>query len=164
MHSELPQKEREKVINVLNSGKCASVLSTSSLELGVDYKNVSFILNVGLDNPVSLIQRIGRGGRGDETLRTVLGIILAKATPTELLKTYDKRYMETLAKLSFEGYSLYVTNENPQVIKRGFLVESIAKLAKKGEKTHASRKSGGPLSKESLATFIEKIVSTLGEQ
>jgi len=161
MHSEIPEENRSSVIDSLKRGKGIVVLSTTSLEVGVDYENVSFILNVGTDNPISMIQRIGRGGRDIATLRTVLGLFLIRAIPTEMLKTYDEAFMTSLASLAFQGCTLFVTYNNPQIIKRGLLIEAIAKLAKKGEKTHASGKSGGPISQNNIIELVESILREL---
>lgn len=162
MYSELPKEKREETANKLRGGEGLVVLSTSSLELGVDYDGVSFVLNSGLDNPVSLIQRIGRGGRSDKTLRTVLGMILARAVPTEILKSYDLSFMKALAKSNLEGYKLFVTKDNPQIIKRRMLIEAISRIAKNGENTYASGGSGGPIKDTKILIYlVEKIKDVL---
>jgi DEAD/DEAH box helicase domain-containing protein len=148
----------------LRSGEGAVVLSTSSLELGVDYDGVGFVLNAGLDNPISLVQRIGRGGRGDRTARCVLGIILTRALPTEILKTYDENFMKAIANMSISGYKLFVTKDNPQIIKRRILIESIAKLAVEGKDTYESGASKGPIKNlETLQSFIQDIIVKISE-
>jgi len=159
VHGEISREEREKSVSRLRSGDGLVALSTSSLELGVDYGGVGFILNVGLDNPISLIQRVGRGGRSNKTLRTVLGILLVRALPTEMLKTYDEVFMKALATTSLEGYKLLITRDNPQIIKRRTLIEAIARLAKKHIDTHASRTGIRDL--ESLRAFIKHILGEI---
>jgi DEAD/DEAH box helicase domain-containing protein len=162
IHSEVPREDREKAAVRLRSGEGLVALSTSSLELGVDYDGVGFVLNSGLDNPISLVQRIGRGGRSDKTMRTVLGIVLARALPTEMLKTYEESFMKALATMSISGYKLFITKDNPQVIKRCILIESIAKLAKKGRDTYASGASKGPIKDlETLQSFIKDILGEI---
>jgi DEAD/DEAH box helicase domain-containing protein len=161
IHSEVPEENRSKVINALKAGKGIVVLSTSALEVGVDYENVSFILNVGVDNPVSLIQRIGRGGRSIAMLRTVLGILLVRAIPTEMFKIYDEEFKDSLASLAPQGYTLFVTYSNPQIIKRGLLIEAIARLAGKGLETHASGRSGGTLTQNNITKFVNNVLREL---
>ena len=162
VHSEVPREGREGAAARLRRGEGLVALATSSLELGVDYDGVGFVLNAGLDNPVSLVQRIGRGGRSEKTLRTVLGIILARALPTEILRTYEESFMRALANMDISGYKLFVTKDNPQVIKRGILIESIAKLAKSGKDTYASGASKGPMRDlEDLQSFIENIIGEI---
>ncbi|MCQ4152804.1 MAG: DEAD/DEAH box helicase [Archaeoglobi archaeon] len=162
MHSQLSKEERRELIRRLREGKGLVVLSTSSLELGVDYDGVSFVFNVGLDNPISLIQRVGRGGRRDKTMNTVLGIFLIRAIPTEMLRIYDENFIKALSKMSGESYSLFVTSDNPQIRKRAMLIESIARVAKKGLPTYASKGSKGPIKSErDLLAFIENILEEI---
>lgn len=159
VHSEAPKEEKESTVSRLRRGDGLVALSTSSLELGVDYDGVGFILNVGLDNPISLIQRVGRGGRSDRTLRTVLGLFLVRALPTEMLKTYDENFMRALATTSFEGYKLLITRDNPQIVKRRILIEAVAKLAKKNLETYASGR--GIQSLEALRSLIENVLGEI---
>jgi len=159
VHSEAPKEEKESTVSRLRGGDGLVALSTSSLELGVDYDGVGFILNVGLDNPISLIQRVGRGGRSDRTLRTVLGLFLVRALPTEMLKTYDENFMRALATTSFEGYKLLITRDNPQIVKRRILIEAVAKLAKKNLETYASGR--GIQSLEALRSLIENVLGEI---
>lgn len=140
MHSQVPSDKRSRVISALKSGKdLAVVLSTSSLELGVDYDNVSFILNSGVESPIVMAQRIGRGGRNDNCLKTVLGIIVTRNIPQEAFVLYDLSVWDKLnpAPKKFEG-TLPVATGNPQIIKRGYLTAAMVKMAKMGEKTYAS--------------------------
>uniref|UniRef100_A0A7C4S9E0 DEAD/DEAH box helicase n=1 Tax=Geoglobus ahangari TaxID=113653 RepID=A0A7C4S9E0_9EURY len=162
MHSQLPREEREEVIRRLRQEDGLVVFSTSSLELGVDYDGVSFILNSGLDNPISLIQRIGRGGRNYKTLNTVLGLILIRAIPTEILRIYDQNFIRALSEMSSEDYSLFVTRDNPQILKRAMLIESLSKLAMKGLPTYASKGSKGPIKDlDTLQSLIKDIVEEI---
>jgi len=161
MHSLVKDpKIREKVISALESGKDLGVIfSTSSLELGVDYPNVSFILNVGFSNPISLVQRIGRGGRKTNSLRTVLGIILFRNLPTETISIYRPDLKEKLSP-SYSGRGeLFIAADNPQVVRRAKLVESISLLAKRGIPTYASGKAIKSISK--LQEFLSEVIECL---
>jgi len=159
MYSELPKEEREAVIKELKepNSKLATVLTTSSLELGVDYDGVSFILNVGFENPISLRQRIGRGGRSKDSMRTVLGIILTKKVPTEAFLLYDPNIWDRLHPMQREDEGeLIISTENPQVKVRNLLTEAVVKLALAGEPTYAS---GSPLrGREKMAEFLRKVL------
>jgi len=163
MHSLVSSRSRDKVINALKIGKgLAVVLSTSSLELGVDYDNVSFILNSGVDSAISLAQRFGRGGRSNTCLRTTLGIIFTRKIPQEAFLLYDvktwdrlhtdpKKYVEPMP----------VTTDNPQVIKRKVLTEAIVNLALEGNFTYASKE---PITSiEKLKNFLAKVKGKIGE-
>jgi len=160
MHSLLPPKDRKEVIEKLKKedSDMAVVLTTSSLELGVDYGGVSFILNVGFENPLSLRQRIGRGGRSAKSLHTVLGIILTKKVPTESFLLHDPLVWDKLhpvRSIDSEEMELIVSRNNPQIIIRERLTYNIVKLGLKGEPTYSS---GRPIrTKEELIEFLKKI-------
>nr|WP_240910655.1 DEAD/DEAH box helicase [Thermococcus sp. MV11] len=162
MYSELPKEEREEVIKNLKEPKSnlATVLTTSSLELGVDYDGVSFILNVGFENPISLRQRIGRGGRSDASMRTVLGIILTKKVPTEAFLLYDPNIWDKLHPMQRQDEGeLIISTENPQVKVRNLLTEAVVKMALSGESTYAS---GRPLKgKDKMVEFLEKVLDNV---
>ncbi|MEM4488833.1 MAG: DEAD/DEAH box helicase [Desulfurococcaceae archaeon] len=162
MLSELDVSERTRNISRLKSDENLVALSTSSLELGVDYGGVTFILNSGLENPISLLQRLGRGGRSIKTMRTVLGIILARATISEAFLLYDKAYSESLLNLEpSASFRLFVTQGNPQIEDRRKLVEAIASLALKGEHTYASRKRLNDINE--IKEFLNNILVEIKE-
>ena len=169
MHSEVSLDSRASIVNSLRSGKnLAVILSTSSLELGVDYKNVSFILNIGFENPLILAQRIGRGGRSENTLRTVLGIVLSKNIPSETLTLYSAELegllnpAPTQNELNSIVKALPISSDNPQVIRRGYLTAAFSELARLGYDTYASRR---PLrSKDLLIELLEKLNEILGNE
>jgi len=162
MHSSVKDPEvRERVITSLESGKGLGVIfSTSSLELGVDYQNVSFILNVGFSNPLSLVQRIGRGGRKTNSLRTVLGIILFRNLPTETISIHRPDLKERLSPSYSSKEALLVATDNPQVIRRAKIIESISLLAKKGRSTYASGRAIKSINK--LQEFLSEIIECMG--
>ena len=140
MHSQVFPENRRKVIEGLKSGKeLGVVLSTSSLELGVDYESVGFILNSGFERIISLVQRIGRGGRSQKTLRTVLGLIVTRNIPQETFYLYSDNIWDYLnpAPKSFK-YTIPVASENTQVIKRGIMTEALVRMAENRERTYAS--------------------------
>ena len=60
-HGSLEKNLRKKVEDQMRDGKLDCVVATSSLEMGLDWKNVSLIIQVGSPKGVTrLIQRIGR--------------------------------------------------------------------------------------------------------
>lgn len=142
IHSKVSPKERQWIISELKKarGKTLGVVfSTSTLEIGVDYGRVSFILNIGIDNIISLRQRIGRGGRSTATLRTVLGIILTKRIPSESFVIHDTNLWYKLdPNGDYEGMDLPVSSDNSQVQLRYELTKALIGMARKGEKTYSS--------------------------
>jgi len=157
MHSELDARTREKVIKGLKSGSRPAVaFTTSSLELGVDYSSVSFILNAGIDSPISLRQRIGRGGRSEESMRTVLGIILTKKIPTESFFLHDPMLWEKLNPIQQPGEKgLIVSKNNPQVEERYWMTRGVVAMALHNKPTHSS---GSPIQRnEELVSFLRDL-------
>lgn len=168
MHSEISEEDRRSIIAAFGGSEekhksikdLAVVLSTSSLELGVDYKNVSFILNVGLEKSISLAQRIGRGGRSKSSLRTVLGIILTRNIPSEELLINSPEIVEILnPSPTFKDIKLPVAYSNPQVIKRGIFIKTLSKLARMGYRTYASVRSMSR--KNDLEDLIDIVIKSL---
>jgi ATP-dependent helicase YprA (DUF1998 family) len=84
-------KDREKIEKEFVDGKLGVLISTSTLELGVDYPNVTFIGIVGVPFMLeSIPQRVGRAGRNlQRTLYTTLVIIILRNTPLELYYLYN---------------------------------------------------------------------------
>jgi len=83
--------DREEIEKEFVDGKLGVLISTSTLELGVDYPNVTFIGIVGVPFMLeSIPQRIGRAGRNiEKTLYTTLAIIILRNTPLELYYLYN---------------------------------------------------------------------------
>ena len=62
-HGSLSSEQRTKVEKEMSNGNLRAVISTSSLDLGIDWNNVDHIINIGAPKGVNrLIQRIGRSG------------------------------------------------------------------------------------------------------
>ncbi len=60
-HGSLSKKHRFKTEKLFSENKIDAIVSTSSLELGVDWKNVDQIINVGTPKNINrLVQRTGR--------------------------------------------------------------------------------------------------------
>ena len=60
-HSSLSKKIRIQTETNIKENKIRSVISTSSLEMGIDWKNIDIILNIGAPKSVNkIIQRLGR--------------------------------------------------------------------------------------------------------
>ena len=89
----MDKKNKFDVFSKITSGEYVSIGSTSSLELGVDYEGVSFILNAGTDDEVEIVQRLGRAGRSEKMPRIVIGIVVSKNVPVQSFRIHDKRYI-----------------------------------------------------------------------
>jgi len=73
-HGSLSRERRQKTENLISAGKMRAVISTSALEMGIDWGDVDAIVQVGAPKGVSrLLQRIGRSNhRIDEASKAVL--------------------------------------------------------------------------------------------
>ncbi len=73
-HGSLSRERRSKTESLVAAGKMRAVISTSALEMGIDWGDVDVIIQVGAPKGVSrLLQRIGRSNhRIDEASRAVL--------------------------------------------------------------------------------------------
>ena len=73
-HGSLDVAQRRKVEAAMTEGRLRAVVSTSSLDLGVDWGDVDLVINVGAPKGASrLLQRIGRANhRMDEPSKGVL--------------------------------------------------------------------------------------------
>jgi len=73
-HGSLDVAQRRKVEDAMVAGRLRAVVCTSSLDLGVDWGDVDFVVNVGAPKGASrILQRIGRSNhRLDEPSQAVL--------------------------------------------------------------------------------------------
>jgi len=93
----LSQDKRAQVENAFTSGDIRMLLSTSTLELGMNLSDVAVIIQHKLPmTPEGVVQRIGRAGRDETCNRIALGIIVLPAWPLSTLYMYDDRLRETL--------------------------------------------------------------------
>jgi len=64
MHGDMPQKERDEIMNEFRSGKSRVLIATDVWGRGLDVQQVSLVINYDLPNSRELyIHRIGRSGR-----------------------------------------------------------------------------------------------------
>jgi len=82
-HSALDMERRRSAESALKSGKLRAVITSTSLELGVDIGTADLVVQVGLPGSVArCVQRIGRTGHRPGAISR--GILLA-STPAELI-------------------------------------------------------------------------------
>ncbi|KAL7665932.1 ATP-dependent RNA helicase eIF4A [[Candida] zeylanoides] len=64
IHADLPQSDRDTIMNEFRSGSSRILISTDLLARGIDVQQVSLVINYDLpSNKENYIHRIGRGGR-----------------------------------------------------------------------------------------------------
>ena len=95
---QLPPKKRAEIEYKFSYGPLKLLLSTSTLELGIDLSDVAVIIQHKLPiTPEGVIQRVGRSGRSDKCLRVALGIIVLDSSPLSTLYMFDQRLRGRLA-------------------------------------------------------------------
>jgi ATP-dependent RNA helicase len=64
MHGEMPQKERDAIMQEFRQGTSRVLITTDIWARGIDVQQVSLVINYDLpSNKENYIHRIGRGGR-----------------------------------------------------------------------------------------------------
>ena len=146
-------QDREKIEQDFTSGRLGVLLSTSTLELGVDYPNVSIVATVGVPFMLeSIPQRIGRAGRNPiRTLNTTLAIIILRNTPMELYYMYKP---EDLVE-GFRKKDIPVAWKNIAVKKYHSLFTVFDEMGRNGEYTYILRTDGRL---HDLVDFIDNII------
>ena len=84
-HGGLEPSERRKIEKEFQKGNKRFLLATSTMDLGIDIKDVAFIIQYKI--PLSgeaLEQRLGRAGRSDDVMRISLGFFIPQVTPITL--------------------------------------------------------------------------------
>lgn len=96
-HALMEADEKAETMERYKSNDYRLILSTSTLELGIDIPDVSFIIQYKLPiRAESFIQRLGRAGRGDESCRIATGILLLSPIPTSAAYIYNDELFEKL--------------------------------------------------------------------
>ncbi len=146
-------QDRERIEKDFTSGRLGVLLSTSTLELGVDYPNVSIVATVGVPFMLeSIPQRIGRAGRDPiKTLNTTLAIIVLRNTPMELYYMYKPEDLVD----GFMKKDIPVAWKNIAVKKYHSLFTVFDEMARNGEYTYILRTDGRLYD---LVDFIGKIM------
>jgi len=97
----LPLEKRAEIEGDFSGGKKRMLLSTSTLELGIDLSDVAVILQHKLPlTPEGVVQRVGRAGRKEKCYRVALGVIVLPVLPLSTLYMFDDRLRKTLENVS----------------------------------------------------------------
>jgi superfamily II DNA or RNA helicase len=97
-YGQLSLSERVRVEYDFSRGLLKVLLSTSTLELGIDLSNVAAIIQHKLPiTPEGVVQRVGRSGRSPDCMRVALGIIALQSSPLSTLYMFDERLRGRLA-------------------------------------------------------------------
>jgi len=150
-------KDREKIEKEFIDGKLGVLISTSTLELGVDYPNVTFIGIVGVPFMLeSIPQRIGRAGRNlEKTLHTTLAVVILRNTPMELYYLYNP---ESLIE-GFRNKDIPVAWKNTAVKRYHAFSLLMDEMAREGKSTYILGPDGRFSSLEEFLNDLMKITA-----
>lgn len=142
---------RYEVEEKLKNGSVGVVYATSTLELGVNYKGVSVVVNLGIPRSVeSIVQRMGRAGRDPEkTLYTSLGIVIVRPTPME----YYYAYKGLDAVLNLDNAGIPVSYDNKFVTLFTALLRAMVLKVKGDRKTNITAQK----SKKEMLELLKRI-------
>ncbi|CAH2053280.1 unnamed protein product [Thlaspi arvense] len=90
MHGDMPQKERDEIMNQFRSGDSRVLITTDVWARGIDVQQVSLVINYDLPNNRELyIHRIGRSGRFG---RKGVAINFVKKDDIKILRDIEQYY------------------------------------------------------------------------
>jgi len=90
MHGDMPQKERDSIMQDFRQGSTRILLTTDIWARGIDVQNVSLVINYDLPvNRENYLHRIGRSGRFG---RNGVAINFVTAVDVQLLRDIEQFY------------------------------------------------------------------------
>jgi len=94
--------ERAAIESAFSQGVIKTLLSTSTLELGIDLSDVAVIIQHKLPlSPEGVVQRVGRAGRNPSCYRVALGIVALPQLPLSTLYMFDDQLRERLENVKY---------------------------------------------------------------
>jgi DEAD/DEAH box helicase domain-containing protein len=113
-YGDLRPAERASKEEKFRTGEIKLMISTSTLELGIDLSQIAAIVQYKLPMTEEAVpQRIGRAGRVEECQRISIGFIVLPATPTGTLYMYSDDLTKRLEDVqSMPPHMLGVQSEN----------------------------------------------------
>jgi superfamily II DNA/RNA helicase len=112
-HADLKKDIRQHVEDILGSNSTWNlVISTSTLELGIDIPGVIAILQFGAPpSSESFVQRVGRSGRDERSFRVAFGAVFARNIGKDIVLIDETEAIKNLFNLTKPGYSPELDNE-----------------------------------------------------
>lgn len=146
-HSSLSIDERRRAETAFAEARDCVIVSTSTLELGIDVGDLDRVIQLGAPGTVaSLLQRLGRTGRRPGTSRNMLFLAV---TETELLRAFG------LALLWSEGYVEPITpTPTPNHLVAQQLLALVLQERQVGQQTWPAWLGGLPLAEPPMMREI----------
>eukprot|EP00981_Chlorochromonas_danica_P006477 scaffold1403_cov180-Ochromonas_danica.AAC.4 len=103
MHGEMPQRERDAIMEEFRSGGSRVLIATDVWGRGIDVQQVSLVINYDLPNNRELyIHRIGRSGRFG---RKGVAINFVKEDDVRILRDIEQYYSTQIDEMPMNGYT-----------------------------------------------------------
>jgi ATP-dependent RNA helicase len=107
MHGEMPQKERDSIMQDFRQGNSRVLISTDVWARGIDVQQVSLVINYDLPtNRENYIHRIGRSGRFG---RKGVAINFVTSDDVRILRDIELYYSTQIDEMPMNGRSSYAT-------------------------------------------------------
>lgn len=101
MHGEMPQKERDAIMQEFRQGASRVLITTDVWARGIDVQQVSLVINYDLPNNRELyIHRIGRSGRFG---RKGVAINFVKNDDIKILRDIEQYYSTQIDEMPMNG-------------------------------------------------------------
>lgn len=141
-YADLPSEKRAEVEERFKSKKAGLLFSTSTLELGMDIGDIAAIVQYKVPlASESYTQRIGRAGRGRETYRVALGILVLTNSPSQLRYILGNEYLWLIDPLKKDPHiEIPVASNNEEIMKQHMIYALLDVLASNGCTTYLDYK------------------------
>ena len=134
-YGDMDMERRHKIEEMLKTGEKRLIISTSTMELGIDIGDVSIIGQYRVPfTSESYQQRVGRAGRSEDSYRTALAVLVLSNSPSQVRYLYGEEWQD-LIELP-EEFRIPIAIDN-SIIKRIHMFNAVLDvLARHGYTTH----------------------------
>jgi ATP-dependent helicase YprA (DUF1998 family) len=164
-YADLPSEKRAVVEERFKSKKAGLLFSTSTLELGMDIGDIAAIVQYKV--PIaseSYVQRIGRAGRGRETYRVALGILVLTNSPSQLRYVLGDEYLWLIDPLKKDPHmEIPVASSNEEIMKQHIIYALLDVLASNGYTTYLDYKEEIVSSWSQVSDVLDSVKNLIDE-
>ena len=135
IHGDLPQSQRERIMQAFRDGKIKVLIATDVMSRGIDVSGISHIINYDLPNDLeNYVHRIGRTGRMGAD-----GIAVSFVTPEqgEVLTSIEAMINREISADRVEGFEAFIPRV--KVNKNGEAPKPAAKVFGRTRRTYSNR-------------------------
>lgn len=106
-HADIDKETRSNIEKVISRGEALATFSTSTLEVGVDIRGLALVIQYGTTaNTAELQQRMGRAGRGPESLNVSTGLIVLRNTGQDISLLDEENAVSYVFNLTIPFYGI----------------------------------------------------------